>query len=406
MRSGRPRRLRWSRRASTRLAFTVITVFVVAQAVWWVVFQRSYVAEMSEARMSAWQADAGLAQSVLDGADGDAALAASLLASHPHLTLDAGRFTVNAATREAFLERQRGYLRMFAWEGPFFVLVILSMLTLIGRSLREERELKRSHQNFLSAVTHEFKTPLATLRLLVETAQLRDLDAGKRREYLDRMAGEVDRLERTSEQVLAAARLEQAPLTAGMEPRDLREAVARLVAASRPGMEARGATLRLESCDEPLPVSLDEDAFALVLSNLLDNAAKYSPEDRREIVVRLSPGTDVIAMHVDDRGFGVDASEREKIFERFHRSGDESTRRATGTGLGLHLVRSTIEAMNGWVRVEPNPAGIGSRFTVTLPRRVVAENGLAAAARRGGRAAPASEAAGAEAGPRGEGAAS
>jgi len=388
VRSGRPRRPGWSRRTSTRLAFTVITVFVVAQAVWWVVFQRGYVAEVSEARLAAWQADAGLAQAVLDGANGDADVAASLLASHPHLMLRGERLVVDTATKEAFLERQQGYLRMFAWEGPFFVVVILSMLTLIGRSLREERELKRSHQNFLSAVTHEFKTPLATLRLLVETAQLRDLDADKRRDYLARMAGEVDRLERTSEQVLTAARLEQAPITAGLEPRDLREVVARLVAASRPGMEARGATLRLESSDQPLPVSLDEDAFSLVLGNLLDNAAKYSPDDRREIIVRLSPGTDVITLHVDDRGFGVDASERKKIFERFHRSGDESTRRATGTGLGLHLVRSTVEAMNGWVRVEPNPTGIGSRFTVTLPRRVAAEGSASAgvAAESGGAA--------------------
>ncbi len=369
----RPPRLRLSRRTSTRIAFTVIVVFVVAQAVWWVVFQRGYIAEMSDAIVSGWQADAATAQATWDASDRDPSLQDELLALHPQLRVEGDTFVIDAAAREEFLAEQRGYLRMFAWEGPFFVAVILSMLWLIGRSLREERELKRSHQNFLSAVTHEFKTPVATLRLLIETAQLRELDAGKRRDYLERMAGEVDRLERTSDQVLAAARLEQGPLPARLEPRDLRDAVARRVTALRPGLEARGARLRLETGEARLPVSLDEDAFALVLGNLLDNAVKYAPDDRRDIVVRLEARGDLVALHVDDEGIGVVEAERERIFERFHRSGDESTRRAPGTGLGLHLVRRTVEAMNGWVRVEPNPAGVGSRFTVILPRRVAAD---------------------------------
>jgi signal transduction histidine kinase len=388
MSGGRPPRPRFTRRTSTRVAFTVITVFVVAQAVWWVVFQRGYIADVSDMVLSEWDADAVSAQAAWDASGGDASVRDELLALHPQLRLEDGAFVVDERVRDAFLAEQRGHLRMFAWEGPFFVVVILSMLWLIGRSLREERALKRSHQNFLSAVTHEFKTPVATLRLLVETAQLRDLDAGKRRDYLARMAGEVDRLERTSEQVLAAARLEQGPLPARMEPRDLRDAVAQRLAALRPGLEARGARLRLEAGEEPLPVSLDEDAFALVLGNLLDNAVKYTPEGRREVTVRLEARGDVIEMHVDDRGIGVEESERERIFERFHRSGDESTRRAPGTGLGLHLVRGTVEAMNGWVRVAPNPEGVGSRFTVTLPRRVAAGGRDAA-----GGDAPAGEAA-------------
>ena len=368
----RPPRPRFTRRTSTRVAFTVIVVFVVAQALWWVVFQRGYIADVSDTVLAEWNADAVSAQAAWAASGRSAAVRDELLALHPQLRIERGAFAVDEQVRDAFLEEQRGYLRMFAWEGPFFVVVILSMLWLIGRSLREERELKRSHQNFLSAVTHEFKTPLATLRLLVETAQLRDLDGEKRRDYLARMAGEVDRLERTSEQVLAAARLEQGPLAARMEPRDLRDAVAQRLAALRPGLEARGARLCLEAGAEALPVSLDEDAFALVLGNLLDNAVKYAPEGRREVTVRLGSRGDLVEMHVDDRGIGVDESERERIFERFHRSGDESTRRAAGTGLGLHLVRSTVEAMNGWVRAEPNPEGIGSRFTVTLPRRVAA----------------------------------
>lgn len=360
-------------RTSTRVAFTVITVFVVAQAIWWVVFQRGYIARVADTTLQAWEAEAATAQEAWEAAGGNEGLRQRLLLRHPQLAFEEGGFVVDQVVRKGFVREQLGYMRMFAWEGPFFVLVILSMLGLIARSLREERALKRSHQNFLSAVTHEFKTPLATLRLLVETAQLRDLDAERRRDYLARMAGEVDRLERTSEQVLAAARLEQAPEPPRLARRDLRDAVRERVAALRPGLEARGAELRLELGTRPLPVSLDDDAFALVLGNLLDNAVKYAPEGRRSVTVTLEAHDNLALLHVDDLGAGVEAAERERIFERFHRSGDESTRRTSGTGLGLHLVRSTIEAMNGWVRAGPNPAGNGARFTVTLPLRVEAE---------------------------------
>lgn len=368
--SRRPRAWTPSPRITTRIAFTVIVVFVIAQAVWWIVFQRDYIAGVTAATTQAWAAEASTAQAAIEAAGDDPALVAVFLDEHPHLTFADGRFEVDPLALDRFVSRQQGYLNMFAFEGPFFVLVILTMLLLIARSLREERELKRSHQNFLSAVTHEFKTPVATLRLLIETAQLRNLDDDKRRDYLSRMAGEVDRLERTSEQVLAAARLEETPEAPVLAERDLRDAVARVVRELRPGLEARGARLTVEAGETPLAVSIDDDAFSLVLSNLLDNAVKYSPDDRRELTVRLEGTGDLALLHVDDAGVGINEDERERIFGRFHRSGDESTRRAPGTGLGLYLVRSTVEAMNGWIRADANPNGAGSRFTVVLPRRI------------------------------------
>lgn len=378
-----------SSRFVTRTAFAVIVLFVLLQVVWWIVFQRAYVGRVSEERLADWRADARAAQIALDAAEDEAALREQLLEAQPQLAFEDGAFRVDPAVAAAFLERQRGHRRMFAWEGPFFVLVVLSMLALIGRSLREERSLKRSQQNFLSAVTHEFKTPVATLRLLVQTAQLRDLPSAKRRDYLDRMASEIDRLERTSEQVLAAARLENAPVPVRLDAVDLNEVVERLVAAMRPGLEARGAVLRVEAEAGPLPVSLDEDAFSLVLGNLLDNAVKYGPaEGSKPVAVRLEGRGDVVMLHVDDGGEGVPEAERERIFGRFYRAGDESTRRAAGVGLGLHLVRSTVQAMNGWIRVGDAPGGRGGRFTVVLPRRVGRD--LPAVAPRDGRAGAAS----------------
>jgi len=363
------------------VAFGVIVVFVLSQAAWWIVFEFRTIHQATQEQLTSWQHDANLANEVLAQAAGGetarAALQQRILRRYPHLayqgSLPGGGFVVDQASRERFLAAQNRHLRMFAFEGPTFALVVLSMLLLIAVTLRGERELKRRQQNFLSAITHEFKTPISTLKLLVQTAQMRSLPPPKQEEYLRRMEAELDRLEHTSEQVLASARLEHAEQAPGFAPLELNHVVQGIVGAARYGLEARGALLTVDYAPEPLPVSLDPDAFAVVLNNLLDNAVKYTPGAERPVRVKLERRGDLIEVHVDDRGVGLKEGEEERVFERFYRTGDEMTRESEGVGLGLHLVRSITEAMNGWVRSGANPdAERGARFTVVLPRRVVA----------------------------------
>ncbi len=387
-RSGTVRRgARWTRsHTATRVAFGVIVVFVLAQAAWWILFEFRSINDTTRATLAAWEGDAAVANLVLQGGPASAAeLRAQLLQHFPNLRLvgegERARFEVDPQQRAGLLADRRRHLRMFAFEGPTFVLVVLFMLVFIAGTLRGERELKRRQQNFLSAVTHEFKTPISTLRLLVQTARMRTLPPDKQRDYLRRMENELDRLERTSEQVLASARLEQAGAAPTLAAAELNHAVQGIVGKLRPGLEARGALLRVVYSAEALPVSLDADAFALVLSNLLDNAVKYSPGGEKPIEVRLERRGDVVEMHVSDQGIGLRPGEEERVFERFYRTGDELTRESAGVGLGLHLVRTVTEAMNGWVRAGANPAAErGSRFTVVLPRRVARSGGERGAA--------------------------
>lgn len=392
---------------ATRTAFAIIILFVLAQVGWWLIFQQRYMAEVTRQRLAAWQHDALTANALLEVAEANAesaarearagsegaeagasldglapdreaaeasaeGLRAELAGRYPHLRLSGERFVVDEAARREFTRSQDGYMRMFAFEVPFFVLVTLLSLVFIASRLRNERELKRRQQNFMSAVTHEFKTPISTLRLLIETALLRPLPADKLREYLGRMAGEVARLEQTSEQVLASARLEQSSEAQLLAPHDLSELVSETVERLRPGLEARGAVLDLSRPAQPLPVSVDPDAFTVVLGNLLDNAVKYSPGPVKPVQVRLERSGDLALVHVEDSGIGIGEGEEERIFDRFYRSGDEMTRESAGMGLGLHLVRSTVEAMNGWVRCANREGGSGSRFTVVLPQRLEA----------------------------------
>jgi two-component system, OmpR family, sensor histidine kinase SenX3 len=367
----------WRRsQAATRAAFGIIVVFVLAQAAWWVLFEFRSIAERTLDTTASWARDVATANAWYESATagpGAGLVAAELQDRYPHLTFDAGRFELDDAHRRAFLDEQARRKRMLAFEGPTFAVVVLSMLLLIATSLRAERDLKRRQQNFLSAVTHEFKTPISTLRLLVQTARMRTLPAAKQQDYLARMESELDRLERTSDQVLASARLEASREPPTLEAHDLNRLVQAVVGRMRAGLEARGATLNVTYCAAPLPVSVDPNAFDMVLGNLLDNAVKYSPGPEKPVRLSLGQRGDVIETHVDDEGVGLAPGDEERIFDRFYRAGDELRRESPGVGLGLHLVRSTVEAMNGWVVAGPNPtAERGARFTVVLPRRVEA----------------------------------
>ena len=357
-------------RTVTRIAFGLVILFVLAQVVWWIVFQQRYINRVTETTFETWQQTADAATRVAQTTR-DEELIWSLIWDYPYLLYDElnRSFTIDPDATEAFRQEQNGFLRMFAFEGPFFVLIVLAGLYVIARSLATERELKRRQQNFLSAITHEFKTPLSTLRLLVETTLMRTLPAQKQNEYLHKMEVELSRLEQTSEQVLAAARLESSKEDPVLEPLELNSVVQGIMGKARGGLEARGARLVLEYSPEPLPVSLDANAYSVVLNNLLDNALKYSNDPAQRIFVSLKKEGDLVLTEVADEGVGIGEKEMKHIFERFYRVGSELTRQSKGVGLGLHLVKSITEAMNGWVKVEANTPK-GARFTVVIPRRV------------------------------------
>lgn len=351
----------------TRWAFIVVIAFVLAQVVWWIVFQYHYIGEVTAARLASWERDLALFNSLL--ASEDAEPLQRLASDYPHLRYNGREFELDPEPVAAFWRGQQRHIRMFSYEGPFFLLVVLSGLYIIGRNLRAEREMKLRQQNFLSAVSHEFRTPVSTLRLLIETALYRPLTADKQRAYLEAMQRELARLEATGEQVLASARLEQAQEPPVLKATELNAIVRDIVQNARSGLEARGAVLELQASPEPLPVSLDPAAFTVVLSNLLDNAVKYSPAAHKPVRVRLEAKGHLAMVHVEDEGIGLSPHEADTVFEKFYRAGNELTRETSGMGLGLHLVKSITEAMNGWVRYEAREGQRGSRFTVVLPRR-------------------------------------
>ncbi len=359
------------------MAFGVIIVFVIAQIAWWTFFQQRYVAEVSRNTAAGLEREATDLSALL--AMGARAEVEELLTTSPHLRLAEGgeRVEVDAASLSAFHSKQRSAVRMFAFEGPFFALVVMAGLFIIGRSLRLERELKRRQSNFLDAMGHEYKTPISTLRLLLETLQLRALPAPKQQEYLQRMGEEIDRLERTGQQVIATAHLEAGAPQRQPGLHDLSSLVRTVVERSRAGLEARGAALSLVGDHEPLPVLADIEDVTILVENLLDNAVKYTPGPEKAVKVRVYREGATAVLAVEDHGRGIPKRQRALVFERFYRVGDELTRSASGLGLGLHLVHLTAVARGGKVTIEEVSGG-GTRVLVSLPLQAPAQ-GFAAA---------------------------
>ncbi len=359
------RRQLWSSPAATRAAFVMIIIFVTAQMAWWIFFQVRYVAQVNASTIESLEREARVIDALL--AAGATDEAQGLLADQPRLRLDAtGLATeVDQAALDEFLASQRSVVRMLAFEGPFFVLVVMAGLLIIARNLRLERELKLQQRNFLDAVGHEYKTPISTLRLLIETLQLRSVPPEKLQEYLRSMSQEVDRLERTGQQVVASARLEAGARAPAPEAADLTELVRAVLDRIRPVLSARGATVELHAPAVPLPVRAEGDDVATILENLIDNAVKYTPSDAKHVHVSLEADGPWARLGVRDGGSGIPAEARAKVFERFYRAGDELTRTTSGLGLGLHLVQRTAEALGGNVRVGEADGG-GTVVTVSL----------------------------------------
>ena len=256
----------------------------------------------------------------------------------------------------------------------FFVLLIVGLVALCAWLVREMR-LNQRQQAFLDAVTHEMKTPLASLRLYLDTLVRHDPPPERRRAFVDRMQEDVQRLEHTVGQVLSAARAEARARVAA-EPIDLASVLRGAVEEVRQRHGLPEEAIRLG----PTPVAVvsgHRPELAVVFRNLLENAVKYSesPVEVRVEVRRV--GRERVAVEIVDRGIGIEPRELRKIFQRFYRAGRDVQRQAAGLGLGLFVVRQLVRRHGGSVQARSEGLGRGSRFVVTLR-----------SADRGGAAAP------------------
>lgn len=246
------------------------------------------------------------------------------------------------------------------------VVSLATGLVLLLRSVTRELETARRTENFVSAVTHELRTPVAAIKLYGEMLDAGWVESEERRlEYYRRIVRETSRLETLVERVLEKGQLTRREVRP--EPADLNPIIEGL-APSLLSLAPEGvADLRLELADDLPIVLVVTEGVRSIVTNLVENARKYAPVSPggEPILVRTSRDGSGVLLEVLDRGPGIPPAERSRIFEAFYRMGDERTRTARGTGLGLHLVALHVDAMGGTIEVRGR-AGGGTEFRITL----------------------------------------
>lgn len=254
--------------------------------------------------------------------------------------------------------------------GIIFFLVIISGLVLNTTFLIREIRRNEQHDSFINAVTHELKTPLASIRLYLETLKTRNLTEEQRQEFYGVMLKDSDRLLQTVEQVLRAGRAGHRRRPLNIAIVDLREVVGECIDIARTRYDLSPDSLTyVESLNGEAPkVAGDADELRGAVSNLLDNAVKYSDKEIRLSVEVAALDNNRVAVRVADRGIGIPASHLKRVFNRFYRVPGRVMARVKGTGLGLFIVRSVIEKHGGRVFAESEGPGHGSTFTIQLPR--------------------------------------
>ena len=264
---------------------------------------------------------------------------------------------------DAFLTSRRGiYFYMFILIAG--ILVFGLILTI--RSLTREMELSRMKSDFVSTVSHEFKSPLTSIRQIAEMLHSGRVPSEERRQkYYDVLLEQSERLSLLTENVLSFAKMDEGKKEFVFEHVDIDTLLLNIVSTIQDRMKHDGFAIE-PKIEKSLPsIMADASAITQAVNNLIDNAVKYSG-DSKKVFVRAYNNEQFVIIEVKDFGVGIKKEEKGKVFDRFYRGGDELTRTVKGSGLGLTLVKQIVEAHKGSVQVESEP-GKGSVFAIKLP---------------------------------------
>lgn len=246
-------------------------------------------------------------------------------------------------------------LAMILGESAVFIFIFIVGVYYMHKAIKGERKLHRQQKNFLLSVTHELKSPLASIKLYLETILKRDLDQAQQNSFLKNSLKDIERLDDLVENMLIATKIENQSYTFPKEQFNFSQLV-----------NSVAERLQLHTCNSEVIkasvqpfIFLNGDKFALtsVVTNLIENAVKYSPPCE-EVKVSLKQKGDQIYFIVADLGVGINDQEKSRIFEKFYRVGSEETRKTKGTGLGLFIVKQVLDKHQALIKVRNNnPSG-------------------------------------------------
>lgn len=393
-------------RPTERLIFWGVALLLLSQMTWWIAvqvresrrLQEARIAQMRAGRAEAWQFDSmALFRPTLGMESGErpgvvmgrlpetrtlnerikaiesqfpyvAALPNPVAVDDPVMLTDDRTIylTLRPEVLEAIRRERTQALWRTAGEATFLVIIILVGMTYIYLQLNSAMAVMQRQRNFVASITHELKTPIASIRIWMETLFARQLPPERLQRIHNLMDGDLNRLAELVGNLLETARADADKLEIQPEPLELAPWLESLCQDidRRLGEGSLGLRLNLSP---GLWALIDPKAFAMVISNLLSNALKYASEPR-ETTITLDATESQVVLSVRDLGHGISAKELPRIFQRFYRVGDEMTRSVPGTGLGLFLCREIVRAHGGTIRVSSLGNGLGSTFTIRLAR--------------------------------------
>lgn len=260
------------------------------------------------------------------------------------------------------LERKRSaHIKQYVGEGATFLIVILIGAVVVYTSFARRIKLSRQQNNFMLSVTHELKSPIAAMKLNLQTLERHHLNEDKRKELLDRCIKESNRLNDLCNNMLFASQLEGRQYKAARELFDLSELLEDAVA----DYAARYPRNFEQDITPGCKITGDKVMIHMAINNLLENAVKYTPADK-PVLITLEEKNGNFILSIIDQGTGIPDNEKKNIFNKFYRVGNEESRKAKGTGLGLYLTNKIVLQHKGRIIVKNNTPS-GSVFEICLP---------------------------------------
>ena len=252
--------------------------------------------------------------------------------------------------------------------GVIFFAIIITGIVLNTIFLLREIRRNEQHDAFLNAVTHELKTPIASIRLYLETLQKRDVKEEKRQEFYGIMLADSERLLNTVEQVLKASRTRDKNHLLNISEINLAELLRDAVERVKTRYDLSDGAISFAPTDMDIKISGDANELQTVFVNLLDNAVKYSGKEIKIAIAVRNLNKKTAVVRIKDSGIGISSAELKRIFKRFYRVPSPQTQKTKGTGLGLFIVRSIIKQHGGRISAESKGDGTGTTFIVQLPK--------------------------------------
>lgn len=260
------------------------------------------------------------------------------------------------------VKTEPGRVGMIIGEGSTFLVILVIGAIYFHRLLLKEKYIQAQQRNFLLSVTHELKSPLASIKLYLQTILKRDLEKEKREQFIKSSIDDIGRLDDLVENMLLASKIENRSYSFPKDEFDFSGLIYNMV--ERLTINVQGKRIIQSDIEEHIDYTGDRFALGSMINNLFENAVKYSDENSR-IFIRFKKENDQLKLSVCDEGIGIQEEEKDKIFEKFYRAGNEMTRKTKGTGLGLFIVQQVVSNHEASIKISKNLPK-GTCFEITF----------------------------------------